>query len=163
MIGSFLSNERAEEKVDLLDIVLAADFQFVGNGQLAQCRTGIIREPDCADIFRVIGHRLEVERALELHCVATRVLDRLAECVLIRFFRPGDGVAEHVGVERPACMDMGLAEIDVPLGVALGEYGPSGEDSRTKCESRYCQPAAHGCLEDHDGCSDVGLIALPSR
>ena len=27
----------AEEKVDFLDVVLAADFQFVGNGQFAQC------------------------------------------------------------------------------------------------------------------------------
>ena len=57
-----------------LDVVLAADFQFIGNGQLAQCRTGIICEPDRANIFRVIGHRLEIERALELHHVATRVL-----------------------------------------------------------------------------------------
>ena len=139
----------AEEKVDLLDILRTADLQFVGNGQLAQCGVGIVREPHRSNIFRVIGHRLEVERALELHRVATRVLDRLTDRVLVRFFRPGDGVAEYVGVERPACMDMGLAEIDVPLGDALGEAGRRCKDADPKSKRRHRKAAANRSPQCH--------------
>jgi hypothetical protein len=84
---------------------------------------------------RVICHRLEVERMLELHRVAARVLDRLAERILVRLFRPSDGGAEHIGVERPARMHMSLAEIGIPLRVALGEAWPS--DKHPDAESEY--------------------------
>ena len=98
----------------------------------------------------MIRHRLEVERALEAHHVATRVLDRLAERVFVRVFRPGDGVAEYVGVERPACMEMGLAEIDVPLGVTLAEAGRSGENADPESKRRHRNAAANGSPQCHD-------------
>ncbi len=132
-----LEHGLAEEKVDLLDVVLAADLQLLGDRQLTDGRARLICQPDRADIFGVIGHRLEIERTLELHRVAAGVLDRLAERILVRLFRPGDRVAEHIGVERPARMHMGLAEIGVPLRVTLGE-GRRVDDADGKSEHRCC-------------------------
>ena len=51
---------------------LLRTFNLSAIGSLLNGGAGIIRQPDRADIFRVIGHRLEVERALELHHVAAR-------------------------------------------------------------------------------------------
>ncbi len=109
----------------------------------------------------MIGHRLEVERVLELHHVATRVLDRLAERVFVSFFGPGDGVAEHVGVERPACMDMGLAEIDIPLRVTLGGPRRGGKKAKAKSEHRHRDAAANGSSQCHDVIPALSLNSWP--
>ena len=111
---------------------LLRTFSLSAIGSLLISELGSFASLTVPDIFGMISHRLEVERALELHCVAGRVLDRLAERIFVRLFRPRDRGAEHVGVERPACVDMGLAEIGVPLRVGLGEARRSGEDSQVQ-------------------------------
>ncbi len=108
-----------EEEVDLLDILLAPDLQLLGDRQLAQVRLRVVREPDRAHVFRMVRHGLKVERPLQLDHVACGMLDRLAQRVLIGLFRPGERVAEDVRVERPARVEVGLAEEDVPQRVLL--------------------------------------------
>ena len=150
-----------EEEVDFLDVVPVTDPQFLGNGQLAQFGARVIRQPDRPNIFRVIGHRLEVERALELHRVAARVLDRLAERELVRLFRPRDRGTEHVGVERPAGVDVGLAEIGVSIRVALGEAWRRGKHADAKSEDPYRYAEATKFSQCHDVAPELSLRAQP--
>ena len=94
--------------------------QRLCRGQLADRRARIVRQSDHADVFGVVGHARPVERRVDLDLVPERVLDRLALEVLVRVTRIGEAVAEQPGVERPAGVDVGLAEVGVSLGVPLG-------------------------------------------
>ena len=70
--GLVLDQRRAEEQVDLLDVLLAPDAQLLGDRQLAQVRVRIVGETDRAHVFRMVRHGLEVERPLDLDHVARR-------------------------------------------------------------------------------------------
>ena len=72
----------AKEKINFLNVVLAVNLQFLGNRQLAYRGVRVIGQPDGAYVFGVIGHCLEVERALQLDRETTRMLDRLASAYL---------------------------------------------------------------------------------
>ncbi len=72
-----------------------------------------------ADILRVIGHAHEVERRVDLDVEAHRVLDRLALGVLVGVGRAGDAVAHHPGVDRPAGVNVRLAEVRVAVRIRL--------------------------------------------
>ena len=67
----------------------------------------------------MVRHGLEVERPLDLNHVAPGMPDRLAYGELVRLLGPGERVAEDVGVERPAGVEVGLTEEDVTQRVLL--------------------------------------------
>src|SRR5690606_18329079 len=112
--------------------------ELLSDGRLAERRARRVGEPDRADIFRVVGHPHPVERRLDLDVVAEGVLDWLALGIGEGIGRTGHGVAEDVGVERPACVDVRLAEEGVAVGVALGQGGRAGagheRQERAGCE-----------------------------
>ncbi len=72
-----------------------------------------------ADILRVIGHAHEVERRVDPDVEAHRVLDGFALGVLVGVARAGDAVAHHPGVDRPAGVEVRLAEVRIALEVGL--------------------------------------------
>jgi hypothetical protein len=65
----------------------------------------------------VIGDASPVERSVDLDVEAQRMLDRLAPEVLVGVARIGDGVPDAERVERPAGVDVGLAEIGLAIGI----------------------------------------------
>ena len=95
-----------------------------------------------ADILRVIGHAHEVERRVDLDVEAHRVLDGLALGVLVGVGRAGDAVAHHPGVDRPAGVNVRLAEVRVALRVGL----------RRGRRCRAGSAAARGRLRRGRGC-----------
>jgi hypothetical protein len=86
---------------------------------LADRRTRVVGQLHHADIFRVIGDAGKIERRLDLDVVAERMLDRLALEIFVGIAGIGDPIAHHPGVERPAGVNMRLAEIRVALRSAL--------------------------------------------
>ena len=50
---------------------------------------------------------------VDSYVVAERVLDGLAQVVLVGVRRPGEVVADNVGIERPVGMRVRFTEIDV--------------------------------------------------
>ncbi len=155
-----LGDERSgEEEVDLLYVLLASDLQLLGDRQLAQVRLRVVGEPDRAHVFRMVRHGLEVERPLDLNHVACGMPDRLAQGVLVRLLGPGERVAEDVGIERPARVDVGLAEEDVAQRVLLrtGEkrqaadpcaeqHGDQWANLEAMRSSRAHRACVHDCL-----------------
>ena len=88
-------------------------------GQLAHVGPRGVGLPGDADILRVVGHAHEVHRRVDLDVEAHRVLDGLALGVLQSVRRAGDAVPHHPRVDRPAGVDVLLAEVRVPVGVGL--------------------------------------------
>ena len=76
-MGSFLARLPASHLEDSIDVGRASNFQLLGNRLLAECGSRVVGQPDHAHVFRMVGDAMEVERALELHVEAGRVLDRL--------------------------------------------------------------------------------------
>ena len=88
-------------------------------GQLAHVGPRGVGLPGDADILRVVGHAHEVHRRVDLDVEAHRVLDGLALGVLQSVRRAGDAVAHHPRVDRPAGVDVLLAEVGVALRIRL--------------------------------------------
>ena len=108
------------DSLNLFRAVVLEDQRLRGR-QLADRRTGIIGQLHHADIFGVIGDAGEIERRIDLDVVAERMLDRLALEILVGIAGIGHPIAEQPGIERPAGVNVGLAEIRVAKRVALGE------------------------------------------
>lgn len=87
--------------------------------QLTDVRSGGIGLPGDADIFRMIGHAHEIERRINFDVKAHRMLDGLALGVLQSVVRAGDAVSHDPRVDRPASVNVRLAEIGVALRIAL--------------------------------------------
>src|SRR5262245_56846701 len=66
------------------------------------------------------------------------MLDRLALRVFVSVGRSGDVVAEDIGVERPARVDMRLTEIRVALRCALRQGRASEQRYGCACNRRNC-------------------------
>ncbi len=113
----------SEEQIDALDVGLVMDDQLLAQLGLAQRRARRVGDLDDADVLRVIRHTHPVERLLDLHLVAERMLERLALGVFVGVFRRGLRIAEDEGVERPARVQMGLAVVGFALGVGRGKRG----------------------------------------
>ena len=92
-------------------------------GSLRNVGAGGVGQRNRADIFGVIGDAHPIERRFDLDVVAHRVLDRFALRIAVRICRRGLVIAEDEGVERPAGVDMGLAEEGLAIGPLLGERG----------------------------------------
>ena len=142
-------------------VVLVADLQLFGDGQPAYCGAWVVRQPERTNVLCVVGHRLKIKRTFELYGVATWMLNRLTERIFVRLLRSGNRGAEDVGVERPTCMNMCLPEINVPLGVALGEAQRGGEDANAGSEHGCCQATADGRSQCHNIAPAFELIAQP--
>jgi len=67
----------------------------------------------------MVGHAHPIERRLDLDIVAEGMLDRLPLGVGVGVGRTGKRVPENVSIERPACVDVGLAEVGVAIGIVL--------------------------------------------
>ena len=90
-------------------------------GELADRRARLVRQVDHARVLGVVGDARPVERRVDLHVVAERMLDRLALEVLVRVAGSGEDVPERERVERPARVHVRLAEVGVALGVRRGQ------------------------------------------
>ena len=88
-------------------------------GQLAHVGPGGVGLPGDADVLRVVSHAHEVHRRVDLDVETHRVLDGLALGVLQRVRRAGDAVPHHPRVDRPAGVDVLLAEVGVAVGIGL--------------------------------------------
>ncbi len=88
-------------------------------GELADRRARIVRQLHDAGVFGVVGDAGPVERRVDLDVVAQRMLDRLALEVFVGVGRRRHDVSKAERVERPACVDVRLAEVGVPVGVGL--------------------------------------------
>ena len=111
----------AEPRENSLNIGLAADLELLRDGQLADRRPGFIGQPDRTRVFRMVGHRHPVKRVLKLDGIPHGVLDRLAQRILISFFRSGKLVAKEVSIEGPTGVHVGFAEINIPERVLISE------------------------------------------
>src|SRR6266511_615926 len=65
----------------------------------------------------MVGHARPVERGVDPDLEAQRVLDGLALEVLVGVAGIGDAVTEEPGVQGPAGVDVGLAEIGLEVGI----------------------------------------------
>src|SRR5207244_7136865 len=88
-----------------------------------------------------VGDARPVERRVDLHVVAERMLDRLALEVLVRVAGIGEDVPDGERVERPARVDVRLAEVGVALGVRRGQSRKRDETDPPYSE-RHC-PKVH--------------------
>ena len=94
--------------VDALD-----GFGDVVAGEVA---VGIARLLDQAQQHGVIGHRVEIQRPLQLHRVAAGVVHGLTLGIPVGVVG-GVGGAEHIGVEGVGGVHVQVAEVGVALGV----------------------------------------------
>ena len=65
----------------------------------------------------MIGHASPVEWRIDLHLVTEGMLDRLTLEVLVGVAGSREDVPDGKRVQRPACMDVRLAEVGVALGI----------------------------------------------
>ena len=80
------------------------DDQFPAMGRSGDRRARRVGFRNGADILRMIGDTHPVERGIDLDVVADGVLDGLPRSVFVGVCWSCLGVAEYVGVERPARM-----------------------------------------------------------
>src|SRR5436309_4563201 len=81
------------------------------------------------------GDARPVERRVDLDVETQRMLDRLALEVLVRVAGIGEEVSDRKRVERPARVDVGLAEVGVAVGVRR-EGRQTGHDQEYDTEQR---------------------------
>ncbi len=116
------------------------DSQRLRRGQLADRGRRVVRELDHADVLGVVGDARPIERRVDLDLVAQRVLDGLALEVLVGVARIGEAVPDEPGIERPARVDVRLAEIGLAVGVLrLGEGRGRGQREPADGEQRAVQ------------------------
>ena len=134
-----LDRRPAHQDLDAVDEDPLHLFRRVGlhderlrGGQLADRRLGIVRQLDHADVLGVVGDARPVERRDDLDLVPCRVLDGFALEVLVGVSGIGDAVPEQPGVERPARVDVGLAEVGVALRVPLRQGRRGGKNRRRR-------------------------------
>ena len=85
----------------------------------------------------MVGDALEVQRPLELNRVARGMLDRLPHGELVGILGVGQVVANDVGIERPACVEVRLAEEDVSSRCIL-RHRSGGESQQRSRSEQHC-------------------------
>ena len=117
-------NERIDGvQRDPLHLLLRPGFQNEGLrlGILLTGRLRVVGQLDDAGVFGVVRDARAVERRVDLDVVPERMLDRLALEVLVRIARSRSGCSRWQRVERPARVDVRLAEVGVAVRIGLGE------------------------------------------
>ena len=115
-------------------------------GDLADRGARFVRELDHARVLGMIRHARPVERRIDLDVVAQRMLDRLALEVLVGVGRRGGEVADRERVERPAGMDVCLAEVRVAVRILLRNGRAERQAHRRR--NQQTRPAAFRQFHD---------------
>ena len=114
--------------------VLAFRISGCAAGSLLTGGARLVRQLDDAGVLGMVGDARPIERRIDLDVVAQRMLDRLALEVLVGVAGSGEEVPDGERVERPARVDVGLAEVGVAIGVRLlrAQLAWRGETGRQK-------------------------------
>ncbi len=128
----------------------------LGNLRLADRVVGVRHLVEDPHVLGMVGHHVEVERGLELHVRPAAAGDRPA-------LRPGVGIRRcrlgAIGqrVERPAGVDVDVAEVGAVLGVRRrqggGRCGRRRRSGRGRCRWRGRAGRQHECETEREGCS----------
>ena len=120
--------------------------QRLRRGDLADRGARLVRQVDDARVLGVVGDARPVERRVDLDVVAERVLDRLPLEVLVRIAGIGEGVPDGERVERPARVDVRLAEEGMPIrarGLRARLHGPENDERREVPQPPRVMPHLH--------------------